>query len=225
MSRSTDDLILRLSGSLPPVKPLRRLRETLLVVVGIPLPVYALWLMTRGIPHGFAQGEAPESLFLAVMSILVLLAGGGLVAGLAAAIPGREGAERIGRVIFWAVSAIGLLLVGYQCLHGTGPIVKDSLSGIPCALFAAMLSIPSAAMVTRNIMRGAALDRHRAIALACAGSMGVGAVIVHLSCANSEPLHLLAGHALSPLVGGTIVLLGVSMMFRYASRAKTSTSS
>ena len=225
MKQSTDELIATLSGDLSRVEPLGRLREIALSVLGISLPFYLYWLVSRGLRHQFAAGELPDTVYFEVVGILLLLAAGGIVAGLASSIPGREMAVRLGQGLFVSGLVVGFLVLGFEWITGTTSLVEGGLSSLPCVTGAAMLSIPSTFLVTRFILRGAAPDLPVTLALACAGGMGIAAMVVHLTCPNPDAMHLMLGHALAPLVAGLFALFVLSLIIAMLSRAVPSSNS
>lgn len=217
MKPSTEALIHELAADLPPVKPLGRLRDTIVAALGISLPFYLYWFITSGVRRQFRQGELPDGVYLMVASALLLVAAGGLLAGLAAAIPGREDASQLGRNLFLSGLAAGLSVLGYHWALGSTSVFEVSRSSAQCAMGAAMLAIPSALLVARFTARGAALHFPRALSLACAGGMGVSAGVIHLTCSHADPIHLVLGHALAPFAGGLVVLTGLSIAVGLAS--------
>ncbi|MBW2726432.1 MAG: hypothetical protein JRE71_18790 [Deltaproteobacteria bacterium] len=227
MTQSTDAMIRELAADLAPVKPLGRVRDTVLTTLGISLPFYGYWLITSGLREQFRQGGMPDFVYSMVAIALLLIAVGGLAAGLAAVIPGREDDARLGRNILFAGLALGILVLFTQWSLGITAVLDVSGPSVQCAMAAGMLAIPSALLVARFtfMARGAARHFPRALSLACAGGMGVSSGVVHLTCSHADPLHLVLGHAFAPFAGGLVVLivasitLGIGTRLRQADRS------
>ena len=213
MARSTEDMIHDLARNLPPVTPMRRLREIVVMALGVSLPFYILRLGTAGFNDRLTGSEPPGLVFLLVSAILVLVAVGGLLAGLAGAIPGRETTSRFGMALtLFALAAIAGAF-GYSMMFEPASIAQAAKGSVACALGAAMLAIPAAWFVTRFVVRGAARAIPSTMALATAGGMGAAAAIIHATCPHPDSLHLILGHGLAPFVGGLIVLTCASIYY------------
>lgn len=212
MTQSTDEMIRELATNLTPVKPLGRVRDTVFAALGISLPFYGYWLITSGVRDQLRLGEAPDLVYLTVGIAQLLVAIGGLGAGLAAAVPGREDTARLGRGIFLAGLGLGILVLGTQWSAGTGVILDVSRSSLQCATAAAMLAVPSALLLARFTVRGAARHFPRSLSLACMGAIGVSSAVVHLTCSHAESIHLVLGHGFAPLAGGLVILIALTLV-------------
>lgn len=213
MSRSSEELIRNLSRDLPAVVPMGRLRDTVLVGLGFALPFFAFWIFGSGVREQFLRGETPDGVYLTVACVALLLAVGGLVAGLASAIPGREDAYRLGRNLGLAGLALGIAVLGYQISLGSTSGV-EVWSGVwrssgACATGATVLGLPIALFAARYIVRGFAPRQGLALSLACGGAVGFAAAVVHLTCSYADPLHQIIGHGLAPITGGLVILIGM----------------
>jgi hypothetical protein len=218
MTRSTEEMIRELSTELPPVKPLGRLRDTVIAGLGIALPIFALWIYNSGLRRQFQRGESPDAIYLLVVCVSLLIATGGVVAGLAAAVPGREVAYRVGRNIFTLGFALGLLALGYQVASGATSFMDALGSSLSCIGGATVLGVPAALFAARFVNRGEAARPPLALAQVSIGGVGFSAAVVHLTCSHPDPAHLVLGHGLAPLMGGLVVLLGLSLAFGLVSR-------
>lgn len=210
MKQSSEDLIAQLSAELAPVKPLARLRDTILAAVGISIPFYLGWVVAKGVRRQLGRGEMPEAEFLMVWGILLLLAAGGLIAGLSAAIPGREAARRLGRNLSLAGLGLSFIAMAYLVFFGGASLAESAGAALSCTIWSGLLAVPSALFVARFVVRGAAPQLSRSIALVCAGGIGMSAAVIHLTCSRAEPIHLLLGHGLAPVAGGLVLLIVVS---------------
>lgn len=220
MTQSTEAMIRQLAADLAPVKPLGRVRDTVLAALAISLPFYGYWLITSGVREQFRRGEMPDFVYLVVAIALLLVAVGGLIAGLASAVPGREDDARLGGGVLFAGLTLATLVLAAQWILGTPAILEISRSSIQCAMAAGMLAIPSALLVARFTVRGAARHFPWALSLACAGAMAVSSAVVHLTCSHAEPIHLVLGHGFAPFAGGLVVLIVVSITFGIGTRLR-----
>lgn len=217
MSDSTENMIRELAAGLPPVKPLGRLRDAILLALLISLPFDAYWLLSSGLREQFRLGESPDVTFLAVAAILVTLLIGGSLAGLAAAIPGREDAFALGRNLTIGGAVAGGLLFAISWV-GSGTEIGEVMgSSLQCIIGATTLGVPTSLYLASYVLRGAPVRAPVAIALACAGGIGVSASIVHLTCSHRLAAHLVLGHGLAPIAVGAAVLLSASLVYALGS--------
>ena len=70
------------------------------------------------------------------------------------------------------------------------------------------------AFLARALERGPAVGA----AFASLGAFALGALAVHTSCSNDEPLHLLLGHSLTPFAAALLLAFPLSWWVRRASR-------
>ena len=218
--RATEPLLRELVQGLAPVRRIPRPRT---VVLG----ALALWLLMLGVqallggprpfsvPGGF-WGDPP---FLVVLAGLVLTAGGGMVAAVAGAIPGRERAQRVAL----RVALLGALLASGGGLWAVGraELVGPALpmtSSLQCMGRASALGVVPALFLCAFLSR--AFERRPGVgaAFASLGAFALGALAVHTSCSNHEPLHLLLGHSLTPFAAALLLALPLSWLVRRASR-------
>ena len=218
--RTTEPLLRDLVRGLAPVQRIPRPRT---VVLG----ALALWLLMLGaqallggprplsVPGGFWR----DSPFLIVLAGLVLTAAGATVAAVAGAIPGREPTQRVGqRVALLGVvlaSGGGLWAVGRAELVGPALPMTSSLQ---CMGRASALGVVPAVFLCGFLVR--ALERRPGIGavFACLGAFALGALAVHTSCTQDEPMHLLLGHSLTPFAAALLLALPLSWLVRRASR-------
>ncbi len=157
--------------------------------------------------------------FAAIGLGLVLLTVGGIVAGLAASVPGREGLARIaGSVaLLGALVAVGLgsglALTGPEAAVPLAPL---SMAG-RCLGRALVLGTPAAALALIFVLRAHAAHTARAVAAASAGAVALGALVSHLTCGQVDVLHLIVGHALPPVAGALLIVpvLGLVRRLRH----------
>ncbi len=215
MSQSTDDFIRALAEDLPPIQPMERLRETLSMALLASLPLSLVWLMTLGLRPELAGSASLPEFYLPIIAILALMAAGGLVAGVADAIPGRESTMMAGR---WITALGGLAAIGSLGFINSHEMSHQAASSIQCVLGTAFLAVPSVALCARFVARGAGVLRRRAFFFACVGGMALSALVIHLSCPESNAMHLILGHALAPTIGSATALGAVLAILSVVSR-------
>ncbi len=221
MSRTTEELIRDLAGDLPPVKPLARVRTVVGFALLLSLPLFAWWFAEHGLRHQFHAGETPGFSYLASGAALLILAGGGLVFALTSVIPGRERDARAGQLLFGGGVALALSLFAAQGLAGNLHLVDGLHSSRSCILGAVGLAIPAGLVVARYVIRGAPRSLSVALAAGFTGGMGMAAILVHLTCAHADPVHMVLGHALAPLYGGVVVVAMASVAAALGMRSRS----
>ncbi len=218
--RATEPLLRELVQGLAPVRRIPRLRT---VVLG----ALALWLLMLGVqallggprPLTVPGGFWSDPRFLVVLVGLVLTAGGAMATAVAGAIPGRQAAQRVGRrlALLGALLASGggLWAVGRAELLGPALPMTSSLQ---CMGRASALGVVPALFLCAFLAR--ALERRPATgaAFASLGAFALGALAVHTSCTQDEPMHLLLGHSLTPFAAALLLALPLSWWVRRASR-------
>jgi hypothetical protein len=156
--------------------------------MGLPLPGLA-----PGVPWGSAA-------FLALLLGLGALASGGLVAGLAGAIPGREALAQTGRWLGWAGLGVCAAAALASCLspgalHSEVPPVAALMCLARAAALAALPALVASFFVARAYERRA---RMGGVWIGL-GAVALGAAAVHASCSAGGIPHVLLGHLLGPL--------------------------
>jgi hypothetical protein len=211
MSQSTDDLIFGLADDLPPVKQMARIREVLGMALVASLPLSLIWLAALGLRPDLRALDPLPPLFLPILAILVPMAVGGLISGLADAIPGREALMNVAR---WIAIASGGAAFATLAFADVGHLGQHARGAIHCILGAAFLAVPCVTLSARFVTKGAPARRGHAFFLACFGGMAVASFVVHLTCPDSASMHLVLGHALAPVIGASIALAGVLAILR-----------
>ncbi len=219
--RSSEALLRELARGLEPVRRIPRLRAGLAAALGLWLVALAAH-QALGFPSPRLDAGAWRSLsFLAVLAGLALLAGGGVLAALAAAVPGREHlgrAARGGALLGLALAAgAAATAAGGGLAAGLGPAFGTSAG---CLLRAAALGLAPA--LAAAVFAARALPRRPLLTAAIAGlgGVGLGALAVHLSCAEGNALHVLLGHALAPLLAAALLALPLAALLRRAIRRR-----
>jgi len=217
VTEASDRLISGLVDDLEPVQPLPRLRFAFAIVLAVWAAVLGLVLWSQEAAPG-ARSLLDNRIYLASFIGLLVAASGGTLSALAAGQPGRERAETGG--LF--VSLIGLSAAAVACLVGlvgTGGldlVASPSPSGadLMCFQKGVFFSILPAGVILSFLVRGWTAHPIRAALVAAATAGALGAAIVHLSCDNLSPRHLLVGHLSVPIVLGLLGLYPLGLLLR-----------
>jgi hypothetical protein len=196
--RTTEDLLSRLGDDLEPVRPI----PTLVRQIG---SVAAVWVVSA-LALALFSGMRPWLLFergassTLVTLALALVGIGGVGLGLALRIPGREAAARATAVCV----GLGALVLGSAAWLIAGHEVGWSLVAgcIGCTVESLGLAFPAAIVAFALALRAAPWRRGAAGVGLAIGAAALGALLVHASCASSDPVHWLVAHALLPLACG-----------------------
>ncbi len=204
-ARTAEEQIRELAQGLAPVRPIPPLGAALAAALALGLAALAAhWLL--GGPGLRPGGPVVSSLpYLTTLAGLVLVAFGALGAALAASVPGREAAARLGGRIAasGAVSAVAGGLWGIVAGDAlAGERITDCLSciGRALSLGAAPALLTCAFLVYAMVRRPGP-----GTALALAGGVALGAAAVHATCPSDSPMHWLLAHTLAP-VAAVVVL-------------------
>ncbi len=176
----------------------------------------ALGLLVRG-PRADLFGLIGRDLgFSAALAGLVLVGVGGVLAGLAAAVPGRELLWRVGL----GLGGVGVLIPGgvaaLLLANGVAPAEPPLRSDAACLATSYLLALPAAVAVLGFVVRGAAARPGLAELVAASGAVAVGAVVLHLTCPYDGLRHVLLAHALAPVSGGLLLGAPLSWAVRRA---------
>ncbi len=169
----------------------------------------ALALLLRGVRPDLLQLLEPASAFVVILGGLGLIAVGGVVAALATSVPGREGAVQVSLALGLAgvmlAAGVGAILV----LREVGPVPMPCPfeSDLACFTVACLLALPPALGVLAFVSRGAPYRPLIAVLAAMTGTVALGALLVHVSCPESSPRHVILSHALAPLGGALLLTL------------------
>lgn len=199
---SSQRLIRELVADLSPVRPLAPLWVVLGGILALWAAMAAAALLLMGPRPDLAERIAGDSVYSAVTLGLGLAGLGGLAAGLAASLPGRE-ALRLGTLTM-AVS--GLAVAGAFCLSAERSLVAvDPMVDLACMFYATLLALPVVGFTSVRALRGWILQPSRMAIISLLGAGSLGALIVHLTCPAGAAAHFLAAHLGA---GPIIALLG-----------------
>jgi hypothetical protein len=214
------ELIEELAADLRPVRPIPRLRTALLVLVGAWIAVGALGVMLLGLNPELLQVLAVSRGRSVVLAGLALAGLGGLTAGLAFGVPGRE--RTAGSALL--VALVGLAVAagtGLTLVLATGPAATAATPAVHhlrcLAVACAVGLVPAAGLI---YFAGHAWPyRSLAVAVAAAaGAAAMGAVSTQATCRAADAAHLLIGHVLAPGVGVLLLTLPLLLALRRFAR-------
>ena len=224
-SRSADELIADLTREVPAVRPLPSISRMTASVLVSALPASLILIALMGMREDLFSGATPP-LFGSVLTSLVLIGIGGVVAAIAGAVPGRELLERIAM----GTAGIGalVLLLGLGLARGQAGLAFDASEvghSLTCTAYALMLSAPVVVWLS-IVVRGAAPGRvARSAAAASIGGVATATLAVQLSCSSGSPCHLALGHFFAPLLAASLLaplLVAVWRTLDEQSRARLS---
>ncbi len=214
-ARTAEEEIRELARGLAPVRPIPPLRSALAAAVALGLVALAAqWLL--GGPGLRAGGAVASSLpYLATLAGLALVAFGAIGAALAAAVPGREVAARLGA----RVAAFGLVLAIaggiWGIAHGDAPAAGENLSAwLSCIGRAVTLGAAPTLLACAFIVYAAVRRPGLGTALAITGGVALGAAAVHATCQSDSPLHWIVAHTLAPIAA--VIVLTAPLAARLA---------
>ncbi|UCE85918.1 MAG: DUF1109 family protein [Deltaproteobacteria bacterium] len=205
----TRRFIRALAADLRPVRPIPRLGSVALGASLVWLAVGLAALAVRGLRPQLWAALTEHPALGAILVGLALVAVGGIGAGLAAGVPGRDVAVR-GSLV---AGALGVLLSvgvgGVLSMRGGAPLVPAPAvsADVSCLAVALLLSLPPARVALWFVARSAPHRRLLAGLFLATGSVALGAVVVHLSCDGIHPRHLILSHALAPVAGALLLTL------------------
>lgn len=210
-ARTAEEQIRELARDLAPVRPIPPLRAALAAAVALALvSLAAHWLL--GGPGLRPGGTAVSSLpYLATLAGLALVAFGALGGALAAAVPGREAAARLGARV--AVTGVLVAVVGgiWGIVVGGGMAAGERITDcLSCIGRALTLGAAPVLLACSFIVYAAVRRPGPGTALALAGGVALGAVAVHATCPSDSPLHWLLAHTLAPVMAVLVLTAPVA---------------
>jgi hypothetical protein len=221
--QQTDRLIAKLALDLEPTARVPRLRWVATAVLLMGSAMVGLKIALGGLRMDVRMLSVAPS-YAVLLAALLLIAAGGLASALGASIPGRQAVVRFG---------VGALVGGFAAMTGVavgllvgagappGAFTWASLfAGLRCLGNACLIAVVPGVALGVFVFRAAAHRPLLALSAAAGGAAGLGAAGVHLSCPADDTLHVLAFHALAPLLGGALLwLLLLALKARFHLRA------
>jgi len=211
---TTEQLVARLARDLRPVRPVAALRRELAGVAAVVLAVVAAVVLAMGLrPNGLgvAPGEPP---FAAIALGLAAAGFGAVLGALALARPGRETAASSAALAGATALALCAGVAAATLEAGPHARIWGGLGEVPCVLFALVLALPVALLVTYRAGRSAVLHRGRTAFLAGTGAMALGTLAAHLTCRTPGAWHAVFTHSVAPLIGGLVLALPLYALLR-----------
>jgi hypothetical protein len=191
--RSTEQLVHELAQDVPPVRPIPCLRRVMAaVVIAWVIAVALMWLLSGLPPDLLRSAPWGDPKFTAVLVGLGCMA-------LGATLAAGGG--------LWA-------LVGTTASPGEMGLT----SGLSCMGRACGLALLPVLVASLFLARGFAHRPLLSAGFAVAGSVALGALVVHASCRMGGALHVLLGHALAPLLLGFVLAIPIGLLVRHWNR-------
>lgn len=221
LRRTIDEL----TSGLRPVRRVPRLRLAFGAVALIGVLVGALALVSSlELRTDLIRLVGRDPGFTGILTGLALVAAGGLLAGLAASVPGRERVARAGLalgvagVATSAITGSALLLAGGLPLRAEPPLSYDAT----CLATSCLLALPAGLAAVVLAGRAAPYRPLLSALAAASGAVAIGAFAVHLSCPCDGLRHALLAHALAPVSGGVLLAVPFHAALRRAARTRLS---
>ena len=205
----TFEVIEAIASDLVPVRRIPPLHRSAVAVALLWAVIGGAALAAKGLRPDVAAALLESRGFVAILTGLVLVGAGGVGAALAGSVPGREVAARrsLATGLVGAILCVGVGAV--LVLRGGAPLVPAASLGsdASCLTLALLLALPPAVGVLLFSARAAPHRRLLVALFASAGTVALGAVVVHLSCDCIHPRHLILSHALAPVAGALLLTL------------------
>ena len=217
MSPLTDDLIRDLVEDAPPVRRIARLRSIASLAIGSALLVAAVRVAIVGVRPDLGSFAPPVWLVVVLLGLAVASLGG-LAAALGAAVPGREVVTRAGlAAIFVGVGfAVGTAAAPWALSSLLSPASHSWLADASgCIGTASYVGLPPALILAWYLRRAGPSRPYFALAAACGGAVGLGAVAVQSSCVIDSSFHVLVAHTLAPMLGGALLVALLALLVRF----------
>lgn len=207
MNDDTRDLMRELARDLSPVERIARLRTAALRILGLWALLTLAATLAKGLTTSLSDPEQMMGGFGAVLAGLSLVGVGGLLAALAATIPGREGAVRAASGVagFGVLVALGL---GSFLMSGDPAAARPATLGsdLACLITACIVALLPAAGALLYVVRAAPARPLGVLMAVGAGCVALGAFTSQLGCTDLALRHLLVSHALAPAIGALLFL-------------------
>ncbi len=214
-----DDLIRALSEDLTPVRPIPRLRTMGVVVVAFWLLVSLIGAFVLGVRSDYADVLLMDKGLLAVFLALGVAGLGGVIAALAAAVPGREAATRAG--FFVGAGGLGVAAAVTSLLIANRPETVASApfaAHLTCLIMACVAALLPSAAALWFAGRAAAMRPVFIVIAAAAGSAALSTIASMTHCTYDDPVHLFLGHVLAPVAGAMLLVTPLLFALRKFSR-------
>ena len=216
---STEQLIHDLAQDVPSVRRIPALRAVMTAVVAVwVIAVAGMWIFGSPLLDLIRSIPWRDPKFASVLVGLSLIAVGATSAALATAVPGRERVASAsgGAALLGVVLALG---GGLWAVFGAAPRGAADLSGcLVCMSHAGALALLPGLVASLFLARAYARRPLLGAGFAVAGTVALGALVVHISCRGGGALHMLLGHALAPVFLGFALAVPIGLLVRYWSQ-------
>ncbi len=206
--KSASQLIRELVTNLAPVRPIPRLRDAASLVALLWLVSGVGILTLRGLRPDLLQRVATESAFLTIIVGLALVGLGGAMAALAMGVPGRAHAARVGLGLGLAGVILAAGMGTFLVLRESGGVVACPFQNdLACISVSSLLALPPALGILVFLSRGSPFRPLLAVLTGATGAVALGALLVHVTCPEASPRHVILSHALAPFIGALLLTL------------------
>jgi hypothetical protein len=200
--------------------PVRRVPRLLFLSGGLAavwLAVLVIAVAMMGGREGLWGALTGDLLFGGVCAGLALGAVGGAVAGLAGSLPDQEALLRGGGWLAFVGLAWAVGLAGANVAASGAPLAAASSSGT-CIGHAALLgALPALALIS-VALRGWVARPLVAGSLVLIGGAALGSLVATIGCPFEGAIHMLVGHALTPMLLAAVGALPLAWLLRRFAR-------
>ena len=208
----TNVLVESITQELSPVRKIPALRTVLLSVVGAWLLVLLLVLGRSAAKQQIVMPGISAGLVIVALFSLGFF---GIIAGLAAAVPGRERLFRNSfriSLLGWFAGigmSVAYLVVAASSSHAS---LGDDFM---CLAKSGLLGLVPLAMALLFVLRGVGWQLLHSLALVLASCVAMGGIVVQMSCTHLGLRHLLMGHGLAPWAVACLLGVPLFLLLRY----------
>jgi hypothetical protein len=195
----TEGLIAKLAADLEPVNPITPIPRTLAGVLGVAACVAAIVFATYGLKPDLWTALMTNLTYAGVLIGLAAATVGGCVGALASVVPGREGLMRLGAALAVSGVLLGVGIAAWMTPWGDARL-EEPMAQMACIARGTVFAVPPTLAVLALAARGWSGRPGVTVALGLFGTGAVGALLVHLTCPATEPLHILCMHTSTPIV-------------------------
>ena len=214
MTHSTDHLISGLVEDLGPVRPVWPMRIAVVAVLGVAALVAVCVLVPQSAPIGVKRVFQDEVYLVTCLGFFVL-AVSGTIGSIASGRPGSERLENRGQILGFiglgvAAAACGMSMINLGLTLSSSPAGLDGM----CLRSALKISVLPALVVGGFVARGWTHSPFRAGLAAFVSAGAIGGGVIHMSCGNLQPQHLLLGHLAAPVLAGLVGFIPLGVWLR-----------
>ena len=208
-ARHTEDLLQRIVGDGRPRRLVPRARVMLALFAGLSAVVASLYLRFGvGLRPDFALRLSGDIHFAAVWLGLAVLSSGATLWVVAESIPGRVALQRGGRALTFSGALLGFVVAPVAILiqSGGGGLHADTHE-LMCMRGAFRIGALPYAALLGWVFWAAPANPLRTALCGAIGAGGIGALLIHATCPDTDPAHWMVGHAFAPLLAAALAAL------------------